>query len=299
MSLAIPSHAASHNLRGIAAMLASMAALIANDTLIKLAAAELPVGEVIFLRGLAASLFLGLLAAATGGLASIPTLRSGKVLARSLAEVAATLLYLSALMRMPIAEATAILQFTPLAITAGAALFLGAPVGWRRWLATLVGLAGVMVIIRPGAAAFNPYASLALLAIVFIAARDLITRQLGGHVPTLLIAFASSAAVALASLAFLLVEQWQWPQPMTALALVGAAIGLLSGQYWVIVAMRSGDIAVIAPFRYSIIVWAILAGILVWREVPDLATWIGIAIVSAAGLYTFLRERRLAGAARA
>ena len=298
MSRAIPTPTASENLRGIAAMIASMAALIANDALIKLAAAELPTGEVIFLRGLLATLFLAGLVLASGGYASLPSLASGRVAARCLAEVGATLLYLSALIRMPIADATAILQFTPLAITAGAALFLGAVVGWRRWLATLVGLAGVLIIIRPGASAFNPYASLAVLAIAFIAARDLLTRQLGHHVPTLLIALTSSASVAVASLGFLAFEHWQWPSPPALLSLTGAAVGVLGGQYWIIVAMRTGDIAVVAPFRYSIILWAIAAGMLVWGEVPDLATWTGIAIVTAAGLYTFLREHRLARGAR-
>jgi drug/metabolite transporter (DMT)-like permease len=299
VSVAVPALSSPENLRGIAAMLASMAALIANDTLIKLAAETLPTGEVIFLRGLVASLLLVGLAAWAGGLRLPPNAGAGKMLARSIAEVGATLLYLSALVRMPIAEATAILQFTPLAITAGAALFLGAPVGWRRWLATFAGLAGVLIIIRPGASVFNPFASLALLAVVFIAARDLITRALRREVPTLFIALTSSVSVAAASTAFLVVEQWQWPSLATTAALAAASVGLLGGQYWIIVAMRTGDIAVVAPFRYSIILWAILAGFLLWRELPDLATWIGIAIVTAAGLYTFLRELRLAMVARA
>jgi drug/metabolite transporter (DMT)-like permease len=299
MNLAISVHAPADNLRGIAAMLASMASLIANDALIKIAAASLPTGEVIFLRGLfATSILIGLMLW-TGAMHALPRIGDGKMLLRSVAEIGATLLYLSALVRMPIAEATAVLQFTPLAITAGAALFLGAQVGWRRWSATVVGLAGVMLIIRPGADVFNPYASLALLAILFIAARDLITRGLAKDIPTLLIAFASSASVALASTGFLLVEQWEWPALPAAIALAGASIGLLGGQYWIIVAMRTGDIAVVAPFRYSIILWAIVAGFLIWRELPDPATWAGIAIVTAAGLYTFLREHRLARAARA
>ncbi len=279
-------------------MMAAMASLIVSDATVKLAAAELPTGEAIFLRGVVASLLLAGLLLAVDGFAALPQLASGKMAARCLADVVATLLYLSALTRMPIADATAVLQFTPLAITAGAALFLGAPVGWRRWLATVVGLIGVLIVIRPGASAFNPYALLALLAIGFIAARDLLTRQLGGHVPALLIALTSAVAVSFASLGFLLFEEWGWPSPAAALALVGAAVGLLGGQYWIIAAMRSGDIAVVAPFRYSIILWAIVAGFLVWREVPDPATWTGIAILTSAGLYTFLREHRLAKAAR-
>ena len=299
MSIVLPAHSSADNLRGIAAMLVSMAALIANDAFFKLAAAGLPTGQAIFLRGLFASLLVSALVVQSGALSALPRLGDGKMMFRSAAEVGATLLYLTALVQMPIAEATAILQFTPLAITAGAALFLGAPVGWRRWTATVVGLIGVLVIIRPGAAVFNPYAALALVAVAFIAARDLTTRRLGQHIPTLVITFSSSAAVMLSSLGFLAVEQWRWPEMPKMLALLAAGACLLAGQFWAIVAMRTGDIAVVVPFRYSIILWAILAGFLVWRELPDLATWIGIATVTAAGIYTFLREHKLARAARA
>ena len=199
---------------------------------------------------------------------------------------------------MPIANCTAILQFTPLALTAGAALFLGAPVGRRRWLAAMFGLVGVLIIIRPGANAFNPYAALALLSVVFITARDLITRTLGADVPATVIAFASAVAVGMAGLGLMPFESWQWPETDALLAVIGASVALLGGQYWIIYAMRTGSIAVVAPFRYSIVLWAILAGYFVWREVPDAATWVGIAVVTAAGLYTFVREYRLARAGR-
>jgi drug/metabolite transporter (DMT)-like permease len=289
VAIAGPVYSSKDNLRGILAMLVSMALLIVNDALFKVAAASLPLGQAIFLRGLFSSLLTIALIVYLGLLSALPRLGEGKVLFRGAAEIAATLLYLTALVQMPIAEATAILQFTPLAITAGAALFLGAPVGWRRWTATFAGFVGVLVIIRPGAA---------LLSVVFVAARDLTTRQLGKHIPTMVITFSSGIAVMGASLGFLAAEQWRWPEPPALLALFAAGALLLAGQYWVIVAMRAGDIAIVAPFRYSIILWAILAGFLIWRELPDLATWIGIAIVTAAGLYTFLREYRLAKAAR-
>ena len=298
MSIAVPAQSSSDNLRGIGAMLAAMAAFVVNDAMMKLAAADLPTGQVIFLRGLIIVPVLAALMLASATPTTWDMLRRPGILARCVAEVAAAILYLSALFHMPIAECTAILQFTPLALTAGAALFLSAPVGWRRWLATLVGLIGVLVIIRPGATAFNPYAALALLSVAFIAARDLITRRLGKDVPTIVIAFTSTAAVAISSLGLLPIETWRWPSSAAMLALLGASAALLGAQYWIILAMRTGDIAVVAPFRYSIILWAIVAGFLVWREVPDLATWIGIAVVTAAGLYTFLREHRLARAAR-
>jgi drug/metabolite transporter (DMT)-like permease len=298
MSLSVSVPARSDNLKGILAMLAAMGSLIVNDVFIKVAAAELPTGETIFLRGVFTTLLGVGVIAATIGLPALRLATAPRLPLRAGAEVAATILYLSALTRMPIADATAILQFTPLAITAGAALFLGAPVGWRRWLATLVGLLGVIVIVRPGGAGFNPYSALALAAIVFVAARDLITRRLGAEVPTIVVATVSAAAVTAASLLLAPFEAWSVPSAPAALMLVCAGVGLLGGNYWIVVAMRYGDIATVAPFRYSLILWAVAAGFVVWGEMPDFATWIGIAIVTGAGLYTLVREHR-PGRARA
>ena len=137
-----------------------------------------------------------------------------------------------------------------------------------------------------------------IVSILFSVARDLLTRGVPSSVPSLIIAGASASVVTLASLGFTAFETWMWPAPATVLMLLGASVALLAGQYWLIAAMRTGEIAVVAPFRYSLILWALLSGFLVWREVPDVVTWIGIAIVSMAGLYTFVREQRLARAAR-
>ena len=104
----------------------------------------------------------------------------------------------------------------------------------------------------------------------------------------------AAAAVTAGSLGLALVETWVWPSPNAMLLLVLAGVGLVGGNYWIVVAMRTGEIAVVAPFRYSIILWAVAAGLAVWGEVPDLPTGIGIAIVTGAGVYTILRENRLA-----
>jgi len=288
------SPARSDNLRGILAMLAAMGSLIVNDSFLKLAAAELPTGEAIFLRGVFATVLCVTLVGATEGLGALRLAAGPWVAGRAAADVLATILYLSALMHMPIAAATAILQFAPLAITAGAALLLGAHVGWRRWLATLVGLAGVLIIVRPGGAGFNAHALLALSAIAFLAARDLLTRRVGAAVPTMVVAAASSAAVAAGSAGLSLFEVWIWPSGHALLLLLLAGVALLGGNTWIVVAMRTGEIAAVAPFRYSAGLWAIVAGFVVWGEVPDLATWVGSAIVSGAGVYTILRESRLA-----
>src|ERR1700687_5363801 len=145
---------ASENLRGIGAMLAAMASFVVNDTLLKIAAGAMPPGQVIFVRGVFTSLLCALGLARAPGPRDLAAMLSPRVAGRSLADVGASFLFLVALVHMPIADAYSIIQFTPLAITAAAALLLGARVGWRRWTATVVGLIGVLIILRPGSAGF-------------------------------------------------------------------------------------------------------------------------------------------------
>jgi drug/metabolite transporter (DMT)-like permease len=297
MSIVAPLQARSENLRGITALLAAMAVFVVNDTLMKVASASLPMGEAIFLRGLTTTVLCTILLYNLGYFWTLPQAASPRMLTRALADVGSAFFFLGALVHMPIGDVFGILQFTPLAITAGAAMFLGARVGWRRWLATIVGFAGVLIIVRPGGAGFTPYAILALLSVLCATARDLLTRSLPLSVPSLIIVGGSSAVVTLVSGGFALLERWIWPPSPAMLAVLTASIALLAGQHWLVIAMRAGEIAVVAPFRYSIILWAIASGFLVWGEVPDLASWVGMAVVSAAGLYTFLREQWLAKAA--
>ena len=198
---------------------------------------------------------------------------------------------------MPIGDVFGILQFTPLAITAGAALFLGARVGWRRWSATCIGLLGVLSSCGLEATRSRPMRSWRSHRSCS-PSRAICSRAASAGVPSLVIAGASAAIVTLASLGFTLFETWELARARRPSILLGASLALLAGQYWLIAAMRTGEIAVVAPFRYSIILWAVLSGYLVWHERPISPSWVGIAIVSAAGLYTFVREQRLARAAQ-
>ena len=292
---AIAADVATSNARAMAAMVGSQAVLTVNDALMKLAAQEVPGGEAIFIRGLVTTALAAGLALALGSFRGWPSLaRQWHLVAmRNAGEVGATLLYLTALFHMPIADATAILQVVPLATVAGAALFLGEPVGWRRWLATAVGFAGVLLIIRPGTSAFNAWSLVALSAIAAITLRDLATRRIDRGVPTVLLTVLSGIAVSLMAASLSFVEVWRPPGPKAIALAGGAAVFVLAGYMLIIHAMRHGEVAVVAPFRYSVIVWAVLAGIFVFGETVDPVALLGTSIVMAAGLYTFFRERQI------
>jgi drug/metabolite transporter (DMT)-like permease len=285
---------AASNLPAIGAMLIGQASFTFNDALIKLAAADLPGGQAIFMRGVMAILVSITVCVAVGAFDFRPLRGQGRILTlRNIGEIGSTFFFLFALFHMPIATATSILQLTPLAMTAGAALFMGEPVGWRRWLAAFVGFIGVMIVIRPASDAFNAFSLLALTGVAFSVLRDLSTRRIGLQVPAILLVTISAFSVTTAAAGFALVETWIVPAPRTMLLLLLSATFLLGGYYFMVHAMRHGEVAVVSPFRYSVIIWAVLAGILVWNEWPDTPALIGTGVVVAAGLYTFIRERKV------
>jgi drug/metabolite transporter (DMT)-like permease len=244
-----------------------------------------------FVRGLFASALIVTVASAVGALRHPTAALSRLMVWRTAAEVGATVFFFSALVRLPFADVNAVAQFTPLAVTAGAALFFGEPVGWRRWLAAIAGLIGVLIIIRPGTSAFDWAAVFVLGSVFFVTMRDLITRRMGHAVPALFITAMSAISVTVSGLLLLPFEAWRLPSPGHVLLLAGAAVTLLGGYYWIVIAMRTGEIAVVAPFRYAATMFAVLSGWIVFGELPDAMTTLGILIVLAAGLYTFHRER--------
>lgn len=292
---------AAENFRGAIYMMVSMAAFILNDTIVKILSSDLPMFQLIFMRGVAASVLLGMLAIYNGK--SVPRVSKhdfSKVCLRTAAEVGATFCYLTALFKMPIANATAILQSAPLAITFGAALVLGETVGWRRYLAIAIGFAGVLLIVKPGTDGFDAYALWALLAVVFIAIRDLTTRKLSANIPSILVAFFTSTSVMALAGIISLSEPWVEYSDREVYYLIFAAGFIVVGYIAAVTAMRHGDVAVVSPFRYSILVWAILIDLSIFNFKPDFWTIIGSIIVVGVGIFMFYREmqvtkRKLAG----
>ena len=284
------------NLRGILAITACNFLFLINDTFIKLANSDMPLGEILFFRGLFASALLVPLVIFTGAHRSVGLLRSSAVWWRTLAEICAAFLFLLALFHTPIANVNAILQTVPLMVTAAGAIFLGETVGWRRWSAIAVGFVGVLIIVRPGLEGFNVYSLVALASMVFITLRDLMTRVMPRGLPALLVALVTAIAVGLSGplIGIGLGEQWAVPTGRSLGLILAAVFFLIGGYLTAVEFMRHGDIAVVAPFRYTVVIWAIIVGFIVWREVPDWPMLIGTAIIIATGVYTFRRERNLA-----
>ena len=278
------------NLRGIAAMCLAMAFFIINDALVKMAAFEMPTHQIIFLRGLIASGLIVAYACATGIHRQWRALVHPLIAGRSMLEAFVAYTYIGALGLLSVADATAINMLSPLLITAFSALFFGEDVRWRRWAAIGVGFVGMLLIVRPGSGVFGAGALLALVATIAIAARDLMTRRLPPGVPTLLVTASTIIVLTILTGFLSLVLPWAPVRlPMLAALAVAAAL-VIVGNFAIIVAFRDTDVSAVSPFRYTIIVWAVIVGYVAFGDLPQGLTWVGIGLIVGSGLYSIYRE---------
>lgn len=284
-----------HNLTAALMMTASMAAFAVEDAVIKHLSASLPVGVVMILIGLMGATVFGVLAARQGrSLFSRQALR-GAVLVRNLAEMLGASSIVLAIALAPLSVVTAILQTMPLAVTLGAAVILRERVGWRRWSAIALGFLGVLIILRPGSDAFDPAATLAVITVVALSARDLATRRAPAEVNALQLSGWGFLAATAGGLCLLAIRG-EAPQAPTAggwaFLILATTAGVL-GYATLVQATRLGAIAVTTPFRYTRLLFAMAIGIAFFGERPDAPTLIGSGLIVAAGLYTLWRELRL------
>jgi drug/metabolite transporter (DMT)-like permease len=296
----------SDNQRGTLYMCVSMLSFTANDTLIKAVTTELPLFQTVFLRGVIAILGLLVMGAVTGAFRQRLQGADWRLIGlRSAAEILATITFLTALLHMPLANLSAILQALPLAVTLAAALVFGDRIGWRRMLAIIAGFIGVMIIIRPGTEAFDQWSLMGVASVLCVVVRDLAVRRMGAHVSSVIVALGAAVAVAVVGLGLSMISTagmgasfagltgWRPVGPVQAMQVLGAGGFLIVGYICAVSAMRWGDIGVVAPFRYTSLLWAILLGFTFFGTLPDGWTMIGAAVVVASGVYTLLRERKL------
>ena len=286
--------ALSDNARGMILMCVAMAAFVFGDTAVKAATGTVPLFEVIALRGSLSVVALVVIGWRTRLLTkSMPRSDAWLVALRMVAEVAASLLFLIALVNMPLANLSAIMQFLPLAVTMTAAVIFGKHIGWRRMTAILIGLAGVILIIRPGPDGFDVWSLMGLASVGFVVVRDFASSRISPAVSSVTVSIWSALAVTVVGAIGATHDGWEAVAPRELGLITFAAVFLVIGYITAVASMRVGDIVVLAPFRYTALLWAIVLGWALFGTLPDALTLFGAALVVATGIFTFWREARL------
>ena len=280
------------NLYGAIFMSVAMLGYISNDTVIKYFASDLPVSQTIFIRGLFVTILISIFCwKKTEFRNSIKKEDWPLVILRTAVDLCATLLFLTALFNMPLANASAILQTLPLSVTLLGAILLGEKFGRYRAFAILAGFFGAILIVKPGSSGFNEYSLFAVAAVLFITVREITTRKISKESSTLLISLITAASITVGGATGGLLSQNWIPVPMeTILGLIMASICIFVAYYFSIPAMQFGDISFVSPFRFTLMIWAVLFGFLFFNEIPDPLTILGLIIVVAAGIFTYYRE---------
>ena len=281
----------SENFRGALIMMVCMSAFVLNDAFVRLAGNSLPLAQILFIRGLITTIVL-LTFAIYGGIFSSKVSKKDKwrVFFRSIAEALSSYFFLTAVMNMPFANVTAILQILPMTVTLAAAFVFKEKVGIIRITLILAGFLGVILIISPSTDGFNLYAIYALIAVFLITTRDLITRKISSSVPTLLPTVSASFGVLIFSVFLLINTPFQPLNTQNSLFILLAAFFIIFGYYTAVLVMRSGEISFISPFRYSAILFALILGLIFFDEKPDKTAFFGIVLVMVAGIFLMLRN---------
>lgn len=279
---------------GSAYMLLAMASFAIGDSIMKFISSEIPLGQLLFTRGLFATVILFLIANRLGHLRPISSISKSPFLLRILGEVFATYFFFTALFNIPFANAAAIMQALPLTVTLAASYFLGEAIVWRRMVAILVGFMGVILIIQPGLEGFNVYSLSCLAAVLACTLKDVSTRRLDKDTPTVFVTLITVVVVTLCGGLLGFTETWASISPVTTGVIGIASLFLITGFIGIVSSMRVGEVAFVTPFRYSILIFAILIGAVIFDEIPNTLTMIGSVIVVSSGIYTIYRERKLA-----
>ena len=275
-------------------MMMSMACFAVEDTFIKLLSARLPATQILFSIGFGGALITLVLAIVLNVNLADKILLNKHVISRTIADLFGALSFTSAMVLIPMSLLASILQATPLFVTLGAAILLGEKVGWRRWSAIFIGFLGVIIILQPGYGSFQLASLLGLAAVLCLALRDVVTRDMATEIPTLTVTF--YACLAMGSAGFIAYPFFGPPiMPTTyeAIILICAAIIGLTGYFLLVLATRKGDVSVIAPFRYSRLLFSLGLASLILGEKLTLPILLGGLLVVSSGIYTFGRERRL------
>ena len=290
--ISVQSAAGARTVRGIYFMLLSVFLFSCMDALIKWAAQTHPIGQIIFFRNLLAFVPVFFVLRRAGGFSMLRTQHLPGHIARGLAGILSMICIFTAFALMPLADAVALSLSAPIFVTALSVPLLSEKVGFRRWSAVLVGFLGILVMTRPGLGVFQPAALLAVGGALFYALAVISIRRLSTRDPPATIVFYFTLFAAGAG-AISLPFQWVTPDALGLGLLV--TIGLIGGiaQLALTQAFRLAPVALVAPFDYGALVFAVVFGYAFWGDVPDVFIIAGAAIVVGSGLYILHRETRL------
>ncbi|MAC77117.1 MAG: EamA family transporter [Rhodobacteraceae bacterium] len=282
----------SPNFRGALLMMGGMTSFTVNDAMVKAVGVDLPLMQILTLRGALSSLMMLGLALSLGMLDFRFSRRDWWLIGiRSLCEVAAAYLFLTALLNMPMANVSAVLQALPLTVTAGAAIFFRDPVGWRRITAICVGFCGMLLIVRPGPDGFSIHALYALAAVACVTLRDLVVRRISAHVSSMSVSLVGAISVGVCAGLATIGTTWV---PMSAGnwgMITGSSVFVMAGYLLSVMTMRVGEVSFVAPFRYTSLLVALILGYIMFGDWPTPLTLLGAAIVVGSGLFTLYREK--------
>ena len=293
--------ATSSNLRGAGSMVLATAAFVTNDSLMKLAMADIPPLQVLILRGLFATMWCVPTLLLLGHGAQVARAMNGWVVLRALSEALAVMFFVLALARVPIGDITALMQTSPLLVVVAAALMLGERIGIRRAVLIALGFVGAVMVAQPGSAATSVLAIVGVPAAILSAGRDLLARKVPADIPALVIVLATLVVVMLcATVASSLFEHWVVPGRRGLALIAVAGLFLMLGQLFLFLAFRFAPASVVAPFLYVATLWAVISGIVVFGDFPNTVSLAGMALVVGSGLAMVLldeRRRRIAATA--
>ncbi|MEK9532898.1 MAG: DMT family transporter [Alphaproteobacteria bacterium] len=281
----------SENFRGAVLMMICMGAFVLNDAFVRLAGDSLPLAQILFYRGLLTSIALLLVAFYTGVFKlKVPCRDKWLIFFRSVTEALTAYFFLTAVMNMPFANVTAVLQILPMTVTLAAAIFFKEKVGLFRILLILLGFLGVILIINPAKDGFNMYAGYALISVFLITTRDLLSRKLSVDVSTLIPTVSASFGVLLFSIVLTINTAFQPLNLENSFFIGSAAFFIIFGYYTAVLVMRAGEISFISPFRYTAVLFALILGFIFFNEQPDKIALLGMIIVMFSGIVLMMRN---------
>jgi len=282
------------NFIGAGWMILAMAIFALEDTLLKFVTQKMPVGQALILFGAGGATLFALMSIVQKQPLFVRDVLSPPMRVRLVFEVTGRLFFLLALTLNPLSTVTAILQATPLVVVAGAAICFGEQVGWRRWSSIILGMVGVLVVLRPSVDGFNIYAMTAVLGMLGFAGRDLASRAAPNTLSTALLGLYGFLAVVVAGIMFSIWDraQYVWPDMFTSMCMIAATVFGVAAYGSLMKAMRTGDVSAVTPFRYTRLIFGVGCGIIFFGETLGATMLFGCALIVLSGLFVMQRSRR-------